>query len=165
MIGAIIYIVISFLLDAISSKYLPFELIDPSYLKTIYTIISLVIMYNYFSNKKKFILILIISGALFDIVYTNTFLINIILFISIYLILSNIDYLIPTNIITINVKSIICITAYHLLTYIILLLSHFNQYDFYLLLIIIIRSVIMTIIYTTISYIIINKIYLDKKIK
>ena len=132
---------------------------------TIYTIISLVIMYNYFDNKKKYFIILIILGALFDIVYTNTFLVNIVIFITLYIILSNIDYQMPTNIITINIKSIICISFYHILTYIILLLSHYNSYNLELLLMIIIRSIIMTIIYTTISYLILNKIYKDKKIK
>ena len=165
MIVAIIYIALSFLLDGIISNYIPFELINPSYLKTIYTIISLVIMYHYFSNKKKFLIITIILGLLFDIVYTNTFLVNTIIFITIYIILSNIDYLMTTNIITINIKSLVCIYIYYILTYIVLLLSHYNSYDVYLLLLILLRSIIMTIVYTTISYLIINKIYSDKKIK
>lgn len=165
MIIAIIYISLSFLLDGIISNYIPFELANPSYLKTIYTIISLVIMYHYFYNKKKYLIILIILGLLFDMVYTNTFLVNATIFITLYIILYNIDYLMPTNIITINIKSMICISTYHILTYIILLLSHFNNYEFSLLVKIILRSIIMTFVYTTISYLIINKIYLDKKIK
>ena len=40
-----------------------------------------------------------------------------------------------------------------------------NSYSIKLLFIIIIRSIIMTIIYTTISYLIMNKIYDNKKIK
>lgn len=165
MIPGIIYIVISFLLDGIISNLIPFDIINPSFFKTIYTIISLVIIYNYFDNKKKYFIILIILGLLFDIVYTNTFLVNIVIFITLYIILYNIDYLMPTNIITINIKSIICISFYHILTYIILLLANYNSYDFNLLLLIIVRSIIMTIIYTTISYFILNKIYKDKKIK
>jgi len=165
MILGIIYIVISFLLDGIISNLIPFDITNPSYFKTIYTIISLVIMYNYFDNKKKYFIMLIILGTLFDIVYTNTFLVNIVIFITLYIILYNIDYLMPTNILTINIKSIICISFYHILTYIILLLSNYNSYNFNLLLLIIVRSIIMTIIYTTISYLILNKIYIDKKIK
>lgn len=165
MIIAIIYLALSFLIDGIISNYLPFELSNPSFLKTIYTIISLTIMYKYFSNRKKYLLILIILGILFDIVYTNTFLVNTVIFITIYIIFSKIDYLMPTNIITINIKTIICISLYHILTYIILLLSHFNNYDLSLLVRILLRSTIMTIIYTTLSYLIINKIYKDKKIK
>lgn len=165
MIVAIIYVIISFLLDGIISNIVPFNLVDPSYFKTIYSLISLVIIYNYFDNKKKYLSILVILGILFDIVYTNTFILNIIVFLTIYIILSNLDYLIPNNIITINIKSIICISMYHILTYIILLLANYNSYSIKLLFIIIIRSIIMTIIYTTISYLIMNKIYDNKKIK
>ena len=165
MIVAIIYVIISFLLDGLMSNLLPFNLVDPSYLKTIYSVISLVIIYNYFDNKQKYLKILIVLGIFFDIVYTNTFILNIIVFLVIYIILSLVDYMIPTNIITINIKSISCIFLYHILTYIILLLANYNSYSIKLLGIILLRSIIMTIIYTTISYLIMNKIYDNKKIK
>lgn len=165
MILAIIYVIISFLLDGLMSKLLPFNLVDPSYFKTIYSIISLVIIYNYFDNKQKYLTILIILGIFFDIVYTNTFILNVVVFITIFLILSCVDYVLPTNIITINIKSISCVFLYHILTYIILLLANYNNYSIKLLGLILLRSLIMTIIYTTISYLIMNKLYDDKRIR
>jgi len=165
MIIAVTYVIISFFLDGLISNLVPFNLVDPSYLKTIYSIISLVIIYNYFDNHKKYLSILIVLGIFFDIVYTNTFILNIVVFFIIYIILSYLDYIIPTNIITINIKSIACISSYHILTYIILLLSNYNNYSIKLLGLILIRSIIMTIIYTTISYLLINKIYDNKRIK
>ena len=165
MIIAIIYVIISFLLDGLMSNLLPFNLVDPSYLKTIYSVISLVIIYNYFDNKQKYLKILIVLGIFFDIVYTNTFILNIVVFLVIYIILSIVDYIIPTNIITINIKSISCIFLYHILTYITLLLANYNSYSIKLLGIILLRSIIMTIIYTSISYLIMNKIYDNKLIK
>lgn len=162
---AIIYVIFSFFLDSIMSNIFSFNLIDPSYFKTIYSVISLVIIYNYFDNHKKYLSILIIIGILFDIVYTNTFLLNIVIFIIIYLILSFLDYHIPTNTFTINIKSLACIFSYYILTYIILLLANYNNYNIKLLGIILLRSIIMTIIYTTISYFIMNKIYDNKRIK
>lgn len=165
MIVAIIYVITSFLLDGLMSNLLPFNLVDPSYLKTIYSIISIVIIYNYFDNKQKYLKILIVLGIFFDIVYTNTFILNVVVFLVIYIILSIVDYIIPTNIITINIKSISCIFLYHILTYIILLLANYNDYSIKLLGIILLRSIIMTIIYTTISYLIMNKIYDNKLIK
>ena len=165
MIIAVTYVIISFLLDSIISNLIPFNLIDPSWFKTIYSIISLVILYNYFDNQKKYLSIVIILGIFFDIVYTNTFILNVIVFLIIYLILSRLDYVITTNIFTINLKSIVCISSYHILTYIILLLSNYNNYSIKLLGLILIRSIIMTIIYTTISYLLMNKIYDNKRIK
>ena len=165
MIIAIIYVIISFLLDGLVSTILPYELTNPSIFKTIYSIISLVIIYNYFDNKQKYFNILIVLGIFFDIVYTNTFILNIVVFITVYIFLSSIDYMIPTNIITINIKSISCVSLYHILTYIILLLANYNNYSLKLLGIILLRSILMTIIYTSISYLIINKIYDNKLIK
>ena len=165
MIIAVTYVIISFLLDGIISNLISFNLVDPSWFKTIYSIISLVILYNYFDNQKKYLSIVIILGIFFDIVYTNTFILNVIVFLIIYLILSRLDYVITTNIFTINLKSIVCISLYHILTYIILLLSNYNNYSIKLLGLILIRSIIMTIIYTSISYLLMNKIYDNKRIK
>ena len=165
MIVAITYVIISFLLDGIVSNLIPFNLVDPSWFKTIYSIISLVILYNYFDNQKKYLSILIVLGIFFDIIYTNTFILNVIVFLIIYLILSRLDYIITTNIFTINLKSIVCISLYHILTYIILLLSNYNDYSIKLLGLILLRSIIMTIIYTSISYLLMNKIYDNKRIK
>ena len=165
MIVAVTYVIISFLLDGIISNLISFNLVDPSWFKTIYSIISLVILYNYFDNQKKYLSILIVLGIFFDIVYTNTFILNVVVFLIIYLILSRLDYVITTNIFTINLKSIVCISSYHILTYIILLLSNYNNYSIKLLGLILIRSIIMTIIYTSISYLLMNKIYDNKRIK
>lgn len=168
MIVIILYLIISFSLDSLMSTYISSNLIEISYLTTIYTVISLVITYNYFENQKKYLLIVIILGFLFDIVYTNTIPLNIILFILIYIVLKQLDYLMPNNIFTINIKSLITIYIYHITTYIILLLTHYNSYNLKILGFILLKSIIMTIIYTTTSYFLIKKIYYkfyDKKIK
>lgn len=168
MIVIIIYLIISFLLDSIISLYIPASLTTLSYFKTIYTLVSLVVIFNYFENSKKYLIITIILGALFDTVYTNTFLLNIVIFIVVYFLLTELDYIIPNNLFTINIKSLSALYTYHILTYIILLLTHYNSYSFSILLNILMKSTIMTIIYTTISYLLIKKIYwhhFDRKIK
>lgn len=168
MIVIIIYLIISFLLDSIISLYISASLTTLSYFKTIYTLVSLVVIFNYFENSKKYLIIAIILGALFDTVYTNTFLLNIVIFIVVYFLLTELDYIIPNNLFTINIKSLSALYTYHILTYIILLLTHYNSYSFSILLNILMKSTIMTIIYTTISYLLIKKIYwrhFDRKIK
>ena len=168
MIIIIIYTIISFLLDGLLSNYMSINIIEPSYFRTIYSIISLVIIYNYFDNNTKYLKILLVLGMIFDIVYTNTFLLNVVLFLIIYLIIKKINIFIPNNIFTINLKSILSITIYHILSYLILLLSNYHNYSIRLLTLILSRSIIVTIIYTTISYLLLKKIYFkiyDKKIK
>ena len=105
MIVIIVYTIISFLLDGLLSNYMSINIINPSYFRTIYSVISLVIIFNYFDNDTKYLKILLILGILFDIVYTNTFLLNIIIFLIIYIIIKKINIFITNNIFTINLKS------------------------------------------------------------
>ena len=168
MIIIVLYLIFYFILDGLVSNYLGFELLNLSYFKTIYIVVALVITYNYFNTPKKYLYIILLTGALFDIVYTNTFMLNIIIFLLIYYILTKLDYLIPNNLLTINLKSLVAIYSYHITTYIILLLTHYNSYTIKILLNILLRSSLMTIIYTTISYLLIKRIYwhyFERKIK
>ena len=168
MIIIIIYTLISFLLDAFVSNVIGTSITDPSYFRTIYSVISLVVIYNYFDNDNKYLKILLILGILFDIVYTNTLLLNVFIFIVIYLFTRTINNYIPNNILTINIKSLLAITIYHTLSYILFLLARYDSYTPRLLLIILSRSIIMTILYTSISYLVIKKLYYikyNKKIK
>lgn len=154
----IIYIILSFILDGVFSNYINFNLSDISFFKTIFTLISIIIVSEYFNNKKKYLITLIIVSLVFDIVYTNTFILNTVLFFIIYLINIYLDYKLTNNIVTTNIRMIISISIYHILTYIILLLANYNSYEIYLLPNIIIRNIPMTIIYTTISYILLKNI-------
>lgn len=165
MIFVILYVIFSFMLDSFASNVLSFDLINPSYLKTIYSVVSLVIIYNYFDNKGKYVIILMILGCFFDIVYTNTFILNIVVFLIVYVVLSLLDYVIPNNIIMINIKSIICLFCYYILTYIILIAVNYNSYSIKLLGMILVRNIIMTVIYTSISYFVMNKIMDMKRIR
>ena len=73
MIISIIYLVLSFILDNFMSNIFPSTLTNISYFTTIYIIISFVIIYPYFNNEKKYYILLIIFGLLFDILYTGIF--------------------------------------------------------------------------------------------
>ena len=165
MIVIIIYTIISFLLDGLISNFTSINIASPSYFRTIYSLVSLVIVYNYFDNDNKFLKILIILGILFDIVYTNTFILNIFIFTIVYFIIKKLNIYIPNNLITINIKSLLAIITYHTLSYLILLFANYSHYSFNLLPLILSRSIIMTIIYTTISYFVIKKIYYKKYFK
>ena len=142
---ALVSVIISFLLDGLLSNYFNFSLINPSLFKTIYTIIALVVILPYFNNDKKYLYILFGTAILFDIVYTNTFILNIVLFFLIYILNKFLD--------------ILSVTLYYILTFIILNIVKYNEYSFSLLLNIITHSIIMTIIYTTILYLLTKYLY------
>lgn len=159
MIISILYLVISFLLEGIMSNIFPSTLSNISYFTTIYTIISFVNIYPYFDNDKKYYLLILIFGILFDVLYTSTFFINIFIFIIIGIIIKLLYNLFPENIFMTNIISYICIIIYHILSFIILVIVGYNDYNIMLLFNIIIHSIFMTIIYTSISYFIVKFMY------
>ena len=159
MIVCIVYLIISFLLENIMASIFPATLGSVSYFTTIYTIISLVVIYPYFVNEKKYYILVIVFGALFDILYTSTLLINIVFFLLLAVVIKLLNTFIPNNILTINVISILCIIIYHVLSFVLLNLETSQTYDLILLGKIISHSILMTIIYTSISYIVIRFIY------
>ena len=164
----IIYVILSFILDGFMSNYINNSLTNYSYFNTIYSLISLVIIYNYFENDKKYLSFLLVTSVLFDIAYTNTFPVNTLIFLIIYFLIKKINYYVPNNYLTINIKTVLCITIYHILSYFILLFIDTYNYPLKVLWIIISRNIIMTIIYTTISYLIFKNYYFKtykKKIK
>lgn len=159
MIISIIYLVLSFILDNFMSNIFPSTLTNISYFTTIYILISFVIIYPYFNNEKKYYILLIVFGLLFDVLYTGTFIFNMVLFLVIGIVIKILNNLFPENIVTTNLISIIIITVYHVVSFIILNLFSSINYDFLLLISIMIHSLIMTIIYTTISYFAIRYIF------
>ena len=155
MIVSIIYLVVSFILENVMASIFPATLGNISYFTTIYTIIALVVIYPYFANEKKYYTLVII----FDILYTSTLLLNVVFFLLIALVIKILNTNMSDNIFTINVISIISIILYHLLSFIILNLETSQTYSLILLGNIITHSILMTIVYTSISYVIIKLIY------
>lgn len=165
MIVSIIYLIISFLFESVMSNIFPATFGNVSCFSTIYTIIAFAIIYPYFANEKKYYILIIIFGCLFDILYTSTILINLVLFIIVAIVIKVLNNLISDNIFMTNVMSIVCIIVYHLLSFIILNLTTSGVYGISLLLEIITHSIIMTVIYCSISYFVIKFIYNKLEIK
>lgn len=159
MIIAIIAVGFSFLLDGFISNYLSFSLVDVSYFTTIYSLISLVVITPYFDNDRKYYLLIIILGLLFDLVYTSTFLINVIIFLVVCIIAKYINFFLTHNLLNVNIISLISIIVYHVLSFVILLIVNYNDYSLTLLFDIITHSIVMTIVYTTILYCVLKKVF------
>ena len=159
MIISIIYLVFSFLLEGIMSNIFPSTLSNISYFTTIYIIISFAIIYPYFDNDKKFFILIFIFGILFDILYTSTILVNTFIFIIIGIVIKILYNILPGNVFMTNIISYVGIIIYHILSFIILMITGYGDYSIILLFNIIIHSIFMTIIYTSISYFIMKFMY------
>ena len=159
MIISIIYLVISFLLEGIMSNIFPSTLSNISYFTTIYIIISFAIIYPYFDNDKKFFILIFIFVILFDILYTSTIFVNTFIFIIIGIVIKILYNILPGNVFMTNIISYVGIIIYHILSFIILMITGYGDYSIILLFNIIIHSIFMTIIYTSISYFIMKFMY------
>lgn len=159
MIIAIISVLFSFLLDNFLSTNISYSLTSPSIFSTMYTLIALFIIYPYFNNEKKYLYILVSSALFFDMVYTSTFLFNLIIFLGLYFIVKKLNFWLPNNLLMSNITSIIVIFLYHIISFIVLSLVKYNGYDISLLIKILTHSILATIIYTSILYFVLKKIY------
>ncbi len=166
IVFSIILLIISFLLQGILSNFLAYTSGAISIFSTIYVLITLLLLYPYFeNNKKKFLILLVIFGGLTDLVYCNTFLLNISIFYMIYKFSNIFHFFLPYNLFTINFSNLLSIFLYHILTFLLLSLLKYDNYTFLMLTKILSSSIIMTIIYTTISYLFIKLIREKKELK
>lgn len=164
MLISIIYLVISLLLDGIMSNIFPSILSNISMFSTIYLIVAFVIIYPYFDNfnNKKFYILLVIFCLLFNIMYTASFALNLVIFLLIGIGIKILYNIFPENVFMTNVISIIMIIFYHVISFVILSIFSNTNYSIVVLLKIILNSLIMTVVYTSISYYIIN-FFMNKK--
>ncbi len=161
MLLSIITLIISFLLQGISSNYLGFSLEHMSWLLTIYPLVNLLILVPYFENKKKYFTLMIIFGIIIDITYTNTIILNTSVFILAYYFSKFFHFFFPYNLFTINISNILSIFLYHITCFIFLIIVNYDSYTFMTLLKILSHSILMTIMYSSIIYLLIR--YINQK--
>lgn len=83
----IIIMLTSLLLDGIISNYLPYLVNDLSILTPLFTLTSIVIIFPFYKKKySEYFIVSIVSGLLYDLMYTNLFLTNASLFLMISLV-------------------------------------------------------------------------------
>ena len=94
---AIIYLLISFILENFMANIFPSTLTNISLFTTVYTVIALVVIYPQFNNYRKYYILVFIFGFFFDAVYTSTFFLNTFIFIVIALLVGILYNLFPYN--------------------------------------------------------------------
>jgi hypothetical protein len=159
IIISVISLIISLFLQGLMSNFLGYTISNLSIFSTIYILVNIVVLQQYFENDKKSLILIIIFGMLFDIVYSNTFILSTCIFITLFYLNKLLSFFFPYNILTINVFSLLSVFIYHLITFIFLKILIFDSYGIINLIKILGCNIIMTLIYTTILYYIIGHIY------
>ena len=156
IILSVIFLIASFLIQGISSNYLSYLTGNISFLSCLYVLITLINLKQYYESDKKYLLLLIIFGLLLDIVYSGTFILNATIFLIIYFFNKLFFTILPYNLIMTNVSSLFSIFIYHVITFLFLNILNYDNYSLSILFNTLINNIIMTIIYTSINYLLIK---------
>ena len=144
--------IISFLLESITSNFIS---LNNQIFIPLFSLISLVIIYPYFrTDKLRYIKACAILGFFYDIVFTDTLIMNLLLFSIIGFIISFINKIFSNNVISIVVISAIIILCYRFMSYSILCISGLFEFYGNRLWESIYSSMILNIIYAIVLYII-----------
>ncbi len=158
IVVSIVSLFLSFLLQGLVSNFLPYTINSLSIFSTVFVLVNLVILQEYYENHKKFILLIIIFGLLMDIVYNGTMLLSVFIFLVIFYVNKGLKFLLPYNIFTVNLFAFISVIIYHVMTFLFLIILGFDTYSVIVLLKIIGCNILMTVIFASLLYFVISKI-------
>lgn len=166
MIFGIIISTISILLDALISHYIPIFINNSNLFIPMFAIISLIIIFPYFNNDDiSYLRTCALFGLIYDILFTNTLGLNVVLFIILGFIINFLDSSLSNSLISVIIKMLIIITLYDSLTYLILLMLDYIDYGIIILLKKLLKSLILNFVYIIILYFVTNTISEKYKIK
>lgn len=152
IIVSIISLVISCFIQGVMSNYLGYTYSDLSFFSTIYVLVNLLVLRPYFENEKKYFILVIVLGLIVDIVYTNTLLFHAFLFVLVYYFSKAFHFFFPYNFLTINISNLLGIFIYHIITFFFLSMLRYDSYSIFVLFKVLSHSILMTIIYTSFVY-------------
>lgn len=153
----IIIVLISLLLDGFLTNILPYTVENLSLLTPSLTLISILLIYPFYRKKEmKYTTLILITGVIYDLLYTNLLFFNAILF---YIVIRIMQYIYKNyeiNYFTIIINTIIAITTYEVLQVIIISIYNLYSITLYSLVYKIKSSLLLNIIYAELIYFIIS---------
>jgi len=160
-----IILIFAFLLEASFSNFINVN----SFFIPLFVITSLVLLYPYFQNKNlNYIIVSLILGLFYDIVFTNSIFVNTISFGLIGALTILCYNYVKYNIYTSNIINIIILISYRIITYIILLSINYISFNNKIFLSGIYKSLLINIVYGVLLYIIIEllaKLFNKKRVE
>ena len=131
----------------------------------LFLLTSLTMIYPYFNNKKNYIILTIVFGIIYDIMFVNSAFISTISFFTCSFAIITLFRLLNNNIFNSSLINIIIIILYRIITFILLILIGYINFNISLLLKSIYLSLIMNVIYGIVIYIILKKVNTLKSFK
>lgn len=159
MIMVIGVLIFSFFLESIVSNFIP---LDTNFFVPLFSLISLIIIYPYFNGEKmNYLKVCAGIGLLYDVVFTDTLMMNLVFFILLGLFICFMNQLFSNNVFSVILISAIIIFFYRVMGYGILCLSGLFVFHMERLWESIFSSLLLNLIYASIIYLITD--FLAKK--
>ncbi len=156
MILGTIIIIVSLLLDGLLSNFFPY-VGQLSFFTPLLTVVSISIVYPLFrKHEKKYLIILFITGIIYDLAYTNLLFVNGVLFLLIGLLSIRLHKYINIDYFKLIVFILIIITSYELLNASIFFIFRLTDIRILEVLSKIIHTLLLNILYGEIIYTIIT---------
>ena len=130
----------------------------------LFLLTSLTIIYPYFKNKKNYVVLMVVLGAFYDVMFVNSAFISTISFFACSFVIILLFKIINYNLLNSSIINIAIIILYRIITFLLLILIGYINLNISLFLKSIYSSLITNIIYGIIIYIILKKINIIKKI-
>lgn len=157
----IIITIIAFLLEHLFSTFVS----TSSLFLPLFVLITLILVYPfYYNNKLGYLKYALIVGILYDIIFTNTLFFNMLLFFLMALIIQKVSFVIIINFLNINFITALTIVIYLIISYFLLVVIDYKDFNFNYLLKITYSSLIINVIYNFLAFLIIEKLSQKYKI-
>lgn len=151
----LVILIISLFFQSLFSNFIS---INTNLFNPILPLIALLIIYPYFKkNNKKYLIYSTIYGFIYDLFYTETFILYAFLFFVISILIIKLDKYFSRNIINIVFMTLLIVISYRIIAYIILVLINYLSFNILLLFKSIYSSLILNILYALILYILYNR--------
>ncbi len=163
MIAGLLIIIISFILDGVLTNFFPYvghlSLFTP-----LLTVVSISLVYPLFrKHEKRYLIILFITGILYDLFYTNLLFIDGVIFLIIGLISIRLHKYIKIDYFKVIALLLITIILYELLLALIFIIFRLSSIELIEILYKIVHTLLLNILYGEILFIIIS--YLPEEYK
>lgn len=153
-------LIISFLLDGVISNYLPVNGIFAS----LFTLVSLIIVYPYFSgDKRSYYKYAFILGLAYDLIYTDTMIFYAFLFLLLAFIITKFMLVLNDNYLNIVIITIVSIVIFRSITYVLMVITGNVSFNYHLWFKGIYSSILVNIIYALILLFISARFNIRKK--
>lgn len=146
------FTLISFFLDGLISNYFSIDGI----FYPLFTLMSLIIMYPYYSDNRIYYKFTFFMGAFYDLIYTDTFIFYAFIFLIVSIVIAKLSVLLADNYLSIMIITLISIILFRTISYVLIVVSGNIKFSFDILFKSIYSSLVLNIIYVILLNIIVS---------